>query len=344
MFANIFQKYIIPKNIIFFVILVLFLVFIFKIPDIVLMFFASFVLANSLNPIVDKIENMCNKNRSLAATIVMLSVLFLFFVTFVPIIIISGHEIKSFAVNFPQYIDSIDEKLFNNFPFLKDIFLNPIDADRLFENLSNYTSQYLDNVVDIGKNVGTAIIYMIISVMLIFYFIADRDMIKDTCMHLFPSQMRKRANEIYDIISHRIGGYVLAQILTMLSVGIVMIIGLTIIGVKYAPLLALIATVFDIVPVVGPGVALVICCVTTYDLGVKTFIGVIIIFSLAQIIENQVVRPYVFGKLMKIHPIIVILFLFIAAKFLGFIGVIFAPAIAATICVLIKELYMKSLN
>ena len=51
-----------------------------------------------------------------------------------------------------------------------------------------------------------------------------------------------------------------------------------------------------------------------------------------------------FGKLLNIHPVIIYLFLFITAKFMGVVGVIFAPAIAATICVLIEELYMKNLE
>ena len=121
-------------------------------------------------------------------------------------------------------------------------------------------------------------------------------------------------------------------------------IGLTIIGVKYALLLSVLCTVLDIVPVVGPAIALVICLIMTYDLGTKILIGVLIIFVVAQIIENQFVRPYVFGKFMDIHPIIIYLFLFITAKFLGIVGVIFAPAIAATVCVLVEELYMKSIE
>ena len=339
-----YKKIAAPKNVIFLIISILFLIFLFNIPDIALVFFSSFVIASSLNPMVDKIVDKHNLSRK-TASILVLSATFAVILGFlIPVIILSGQEIKSFAVSFPEYIDSIDDRLIANFPFLKDLFMKPVDMNNLFTALSGYASQYLDNVVDIGKNVGSALVYMIISVMFIFFFMADKSTIKETCLKLFPSQMRKRTGEIYDIIAHRIGGYVAAQILTMSSVGIVMGIGLTIIGVKYALLLALIATVLDIVPVIGPGIAIVICCVTTYELGTNILIAVIVIFALATIIENQFVRPYVFGKFMDIHPIIIYLFLFISAKFLGVLGVVFAPAIAATVCVLIQELYMKSLE
>jgi len=344
MFLKLFQKYVIPKNIVFTIILILFLVFLFKISDIAVMLFASFVIASSLNPLVDKLTEKFKWSRKISSCAVLLTVLLLVLAFLIPTIMVSGNEIKSFAVSFPQYIDLLDDKLYEAFPFVKDIIAQPINMDKLFSSLSIYAAQYLDNVVDIGKNIGSALIYLIIATMFIFYFMVDKKPIKDTCMKLFPSQMRKRLSEIYDIIAQKIGGYVAAQILTLLSIGIVMGIGLTIIGVKYALLLSVLCTVLDIVPVVGPAIALVICLIMTYDLGTKIIIGVIIIFAVAQIIENQFVRPYVFGKFMDIHPIIIYLFLFITAKFLGIVGVIFAPAIAATFCVLTEELYMKSLE
>lgn len=344
MLLNFYKKVIIPKNIIFLIISIIFLVFLFNIPDIAIVFFASFVIASSLNPIVDKIVERYNFSRKSASLTVLTLVILIMLGILVPVIIMSGYQIKSFAVSFPEYIDTIDDKLFASFPFLKNLFLKPVDMDNIFTGISGYAAQYLDNVVDIGKNIGTAFVYIIISFMFIFFFMADKSTIKDTCLKLFPSQMRKKTSQIYDIIAQKIGGYVAAQILTMASVGVVMSIGLSIIGVKYALLLALITTVLDIVPVVGPGIGLLICCVTTYEPGTTTFIGVIVIFAIAQIVENQFVRPYVFGKFMDIHPIIIYLFLFISAKFLGVLGVVFAPAIAATFCVLVQELYMKSLE
>ena len=344
MFENLFQKYASPKNIIFSIIFILFIIFLFNILDVAIMFFASFVIASSLNPIVDKFVEKYKKSRKTASVTVLLSVILICLALIIPVIIISGKEIKSFAVSFPQYIDLIDDKLLATFPFLQKIITKPLDMEEIFSSLSVYAAQYMDNVVDIGKNIGSAFVYMIISVMFVFYFMADKNAIKETCIKLFPSQMRKKTSEIYDIISQKIGGYVSAQILTMLSIGVVMGIGLTVIGIKYSFLLAALTTILDIVPVVGPAIALIICAIMTYDMGTKTLIGVLIVFAIAQIIENQFVRPYVFSKFMDIHPIIIYLFLFITAKFFGVIGVVFAPAIAATFCVLVEELYMKSLE
>ena len=70
--------------------------------------------------------------------------------------------------------------------------------------------------------------------------------------------MRKRTGEIIDTISRKSGGYVIAQVLTMASVGIVVFLGLLLMGNEYAFLLGLITAVFDIVPVIGPSIAFLI--------------------------------------------------------------------------------------
>ena len=72
--------------------------------------------------------------------------------------------------------------------------------------------------------------------------------------------------------------------------------------------------------------------------------GKLLVFAIAQIAENNLVKPYIFGKFLALHPLIIYLFLFITAQHLGVVGVIFAPAIAATVCVLIEELYIKNIN
>jgi predicted PurR-regulated permease PerM len=130
----------------------------------------------------------------------------------------------------------------------------------------------------------------------------------------------------------------------MTSVGLIMTLGLLVSGIEYALLLGLITAILDIIPVVGPAIALIICLITAYKSGMLAIILVCVVFAIAQWAENNLVRPYIFSKFLDLHPLIIYLFLFITAQYLGVVGVIFAPAIAATICVLIQELYIKNIS
>ena len=156
--------------------------------------------------------------------------------------------------------------------------------------------------------------------------------------------MKDRAGEILDTISKKIGGYVIALLVTMSSVGIIMTIGLLLIRVDYAVLLGLITAILDIIPVIGPFIALLICLLAASKAGALTLALILVVFAIAQLAENNLVRPYIFGKFLDLHPLIIYLALFITAQYLGVVGVIFAPAIAATVCVLIDELYIKNIN
>ena len=69
-----------------------------------------------------------------------------------------------------------------------------------------------------------------------------------------------------------------------------------------------------------------------------------VVYMIAQWAQNQLLRPIVFGKLLNMHPLMIIVALLISARFLGFWGVILSPAIASVICVLVDELYLNKIN
>ena len=341
MFEDLFNKYVNFKYITFTLIVVLFLFFIFNCKDIAIMFFASFVIACSLNPIVDKLSKKLP--RGIATDIVTAAILLLILAIFIPVCILSFEQISIFMDKLPSYIDNFDEFIFG-IPFLKQFHFLANDADNFMEQMSMSSSDLVSHAIDIGKCIGKASMYLLVSVILIFNFVSDKSKIKNFYLSSFPSNIRKQAEEVGKIISDKMGGYVIALILTSSSVGLVMLIGLLIMKVPYALLLAVVTAVFDIIPIVGPAFALIICLIAVYESGTVAIISVISVFILAQLIENNFVRPYVFGKVMDIHPILIFLFMFIAAEYIGFVGVIFAPALAALVAVLYEELYLKKLG
>lgn len=341
MFENIFQKNINAKNIVFFIIAILFIIFVTQIKDIAILFFASYVIACSLNPLVDKLSKRFK--RGTASAIVLSLTVLILSTFFVPIIAMAGFEIKSFINHIPQYIDYIKEFLTTT-PIINKTSLANINLGDFISSASDITTGVLNKSINISINFASAMIYFLAALIIIYYFMADKETVKKAYMKLFPAQLKERADEIIETISKKIGGYVIAQVVTMTSVGIIMAIGLLLIKVEYAVLLGLITAVLDIVPVVGPGLALIICLITAYKSGPLTLALIVLVFAIAQFAENNLVKPYIFGKFLDLHPLIIYLFLFITAQHLGVVGVIFAPAIAATVCVLIEELYIKNIN
>ena len=337
-------KYINAKNIIFFIVIIMLIRLIINISDVAILFFASFVIACSLEPVVIKLQNRFQKlERSKACAITLFGAIAGLCALFIPIIIIGSNEIKTFGVSFPQHIASLKQFIITNH-FLSKSTVAQIDINGLISSASTLSSKLFEQTLSLGINLGSAFVYLIVSILVIYYFMLDKDKVKHTVMRFFPKQMHKRTSEIYDSIAQKIGGYVIAQIATMASIGIIVTIGLLILRIDYALLLGLISAVFDIIPVVGPTIAFLVCLIAVSKYGVWILLLTGAVFGIAQLVENNLVRPFVFSKLMNIHPLVIYLFLFIAAKYMGILGVVFAPAIAATVVVLVEELYMKSIE
>lgn len=163
-------------------------------------------------------------------------------------------------------------------------------------------------------------------------------------MLMFPVNYKKRVREVYEAIETKVGGYVTAQILSMATVAIFTAFGLAILKIDYAVLLGLIAGICDIVPIVGPTLALISGVACAISHGPIAIVLTILVYLCGQWISNNFVRPLVFGKFLNLHPVIIIFSFLIAAQFSNVWGVILAPAVAATVLTVFDELYIKTIN
>ena len=308
---------------------------------IAMMFFASYVLACSLNPLVELLTK--RMKRPMAASIVITGMILIFSLFFIPVIVIASEQINSFIQVLPGHIANLKAFILNK-TILGQKIVDMIDIPSFIQPVSDFTTSLVNQSITVTIGIASSLIYILTMCIIMYYFIVDKRIIRRAFLTLFPKQMKRKADRIAETISKKIGGYIVAQGVTMLSVGIVFTICLLLLKVDYAVLLGLIATVLDIIPVIGPAIALIICIVMCYQVAPVTLALMIASFFLAQWVENNFVRPYVFGKFMDVHPLIIFFSIFVTAKFLGIIGVVFAPAIAATACVILDELYIKPIN
>lgn len=336
-----FKQSITTKNIIFLIMVIILIKFFSQITTTVMLFFAGYVFACSLNPLVDKFSE--KMKRPLAATIVMGGVSLVIFAIFLPLLIIAVKQIEQLVVAFPRQFMMI-----KNFILHKQIFgqsiVSMIDIPAFVEPVSKFTSGLVNQSISLTLGFASIIIYALALCVITYYFMVDKETIRKGFMLLFPQHIKEKAEKILETISEKIGNYIIAQLMAISGVGICVMIPLLLLNIDCAVLLGFLSAVLDLIPVIGPSIALVMCIIMCYHYGPLIVGLVILFFLLAQWIENNFVRPYVFGKFLDLHPLIIFFSIFVTAKFLGAIGVILAPAIAATICVLLDELYIKPIN
>ena len=329
------------KNIMF-IILVIFLVwFIIQIKSIALLAFASFVLACSLNPAVDRLSKYMS--RGLASTIVITGTILIVILFLIPIVTISIQEIQQLVLNIPVFIKKTIYFLSNKTVMGKTL-IEYINVD----TITNASSQLASGLVNKSINFTVALMETITVIItmgvIVFYMTYEKHLIRDALITMFPPKMKQRAKEVYENIEHKVGGYVIAQVLSMTTVAVFTAAGLLLLRVEYAILLGLIAGLLDIVPIVGPTLAFILGILCASQQGWLIVILTAIVYLAAQWVSNNFVRPLVFGKFLDLHPLIIIFAFLIAAQFLGVWGVIISPAIAALLLTLFDELYLKTIN
>lgn len=329
------------KNIVCILLLLLILMFLPQVMGIFLLFYSAFVVTSSLEPFIEKLQKIMN--RKAAATVAVLAFMVLTFLTFIPILVASVNEIISFAESLPGNINTA-----SNFIATKSVFgyklADLFDLQDILGSLGGFAQNFVNKSIDITMNLAQICVFLVVFTMLVFYFAIDKDYLEKKFVEFFPPDMKTTAKNILDTISFKVGAYVRTQVLSMISVGLMVMIGLFILNIKYAFLLGLISGVLDIVPIVGPTIALIAIIAVAYSAGWVKIILAIVAFLIVQQLSNYVVRPFLFGKFMALHPLTLFLALFIAQQYFGVVGVILSPAIASTICVLVDELYIKKIN
>ena len=281
--------------------------------------------------------------RPIAATIAVLGFMLLTFLAFIPILVTSVNEIISFAESLPQNIE-VANKFIATKSLLGYKLAEIFDFPDLMGAIGGLAQKFLNKSIDITMNLAQISVFLIVFMMIVFYFAIDKPYLEKKFVEFFPTDMKSTAKNILDTISFKVGAYVRTQVISMISVGFLVMIGLIILNVKYAFLLGLISGILDIIPIVGPTISIIAIIAAAYSAGWLKIILAIVVFLLVQQISNYVIRPFLFGKFMALHPLTLFLALFIAQQYFGVVGVILSPAIASTVCVLIDELYLKNIN
>lgn len=338
----IFKDILTTKNVVFILLLLILLKVLPAVSDIVMLFFACFVLSCSLLPVVQQLDKKI-KNRSLSTGIVISGAVILTLAFIMPIFMVTFEQISNFLQTLPAKIDEV-HSFINTFSFNGQHLSQYIDFQNIIGNSNDLAQSILSQSVNITVGFAQGIIVFIAVVTIMFYMLKDTVYMKNKFIEFFPEKIKAKAEDIVNKIAAKVGGYVIATIISSTAIWLLIALILAVLRVEYSFSLGLIAGVLDIIPVVGPTIALTLIVLTAFKKGLIIVAVAIILFLGVQQLSNNVIRPIVFGKFMELHPLVIIAALLIGGKFGGLIGLIFAPAIAAIVTVLIDEIYLKTIN
>jgi predicted PurR-regulated permease PerM len=161
---------------------------------------------------------------------------------------------------------------------------------------------------------------------------------------LFPSDNKPLARCILDRVSVSLKGWLKSTMLSIIMITVMLTIGLNILHIPVALVLALIAGMLKIVPNLGSLIAMIPGVLLALTVGTNTAIIVALLYIVSQTIVSSIVTPMIQEKMIKLPPALTIISQVIMGTLSGVLGIILAVPLLAIVIILVDELYVKKLD
>lgn len=317
--------------------IVLGLWFLWFIRDIVAIFVASVLLAALIEPFASWFAAR-RIPRGLAVLIVytcLLSLTAIFVLLFVPIVSEQGGQlISNFSNSYTQALESLGQvRQFSADYGFSDNLTSSLNA--LQSGIADSFGSFFSTVWGMVGGMAATFIVLILS----FYMVVEEERMRKYFRSLAPIEYQPYVAHLMKKMSRKMGEWLRGQIILGLIVGVAVYIGLTILGVKYALVLALIAGILEVIPYVGPIISLVPALIVGFAQSPVIGLAVIILYLIVQQFENNILVPKVMQKVTGLNPVISILALLVGLKTGGLAGAILSIPLAMMGVVILEDLF-----
>ncbi len=317
----------------------------FLIKDTIILVISSYVLFAGLNPIVNKIQSFEFGDKVLSRGFAIALVVFGFLAVFASLIVLvvvpTIDEIQTISNDIGgtrlQLVQryNLDERFGNE--RLEELENRATDeVNKKLQDLTNNANE----VINLGRNVFGSILSAITLLALVLYQLGSPNKVSAFISSLFSDP--KKSMSLIKKSESKLGGWLQGQFILMSGVGIISYISFAIIGIPFALSLALLAGLFDIIPIIGPMIAFVPIFLVTLALGEPwQVIAVCIVYLIIQQLEGNLLVPKIMESSVGLDPIIVLISLMVGSTLLGITGAILSVPMAAIGMILYQD-WMES--
>ncbi len=313
-----------------------------QVSQFILVLIASIVIASAIEPVTvwarrRNIPRLPTVVIFYAAAAILLSGFFYFLL--LPLI----GEVSGFVKTLTIYSNAfVNDSVLSGMFKAQNIF-GGLDTPQLIRELSEYLNSF-SNFLSQGIFSSLALIFggivnFALIIVLSFYLAVQEDGVGKFLKIVTPLNHEPYVIGLWGRSQRKIGLWMQGQLLLGVLVALLVYVGLIIIGVEHALLLAVMAGVLELIPLFGPVIAAIPAIFVAYaSLGASSAIIVAVLYILIQQFENHVLYPMVVKKMVGMPPIVSIMALVIGGQLAGFLGLIIAVPVAAVVMELLSDL------
>ncbi|GAA3905858.1 AI-2E family transporter [Amorphoplanes auranticolor] len=307
--------------------------------SILVLIFIALFLAIGLNPAVSRLRRW-GLPRGLAVTVIALAVVLLLcggvFALVPPLVTQTGQLIE----NVPGYIESLQRNesvrdLVQQYDILAKV-QGALDAGTV--------TNALGGVVGGARLLFGTIFNVLTVLVLVIYFLAAFDRIKEGGYALVPRSRRQRVRLLTDEILGKVGAYMVGAIAIAVLAGLSTWVFAMIVGLAYPFALAVVVAVCDLIPQIGATLGAVIVSLVGLAASLPAGIGCIVFFLIYQQVENYLIYPNVMRRSVKVSDVAAVTAALLGVGLFGVIGALIAIPMVAAIQLTVREVVKPSME
>jgi len=319
--------------------------------DFLLLIICSLVISNIICNLCNQIQKGVRIPRSISLFIVLTVISLIVFTIFILVLPPFVKEFNEILVDIPNGLSRVNFLLNSNLNRLNSLFYgeeseNVIDIFNLINNIvtipdaatiAKAIQESFKNLINLAGNLGSGLLKLIFVLVVSLMISIEPKQYKENILLLIPKNYRNKFRNILEKCNIALANWTFSMVISSLSVGILSLIVLSILDVKYVVSNALIAMVLNIIPNIGPVISgifpISIALLDNFWKPLAVFGAYVII----QNIESYIIMPSIMKKKANLLPGLTLISQFGFTFIFGPLGLILSLPLAVVIQVLIKE-------
>jgi predicted PurR-regulated permease PerM len=304
--------------------------------DIVRPFVWAGVLAFVLLPVVGLLERRLSLPRTVAAAIVFLGLLAAIIGGARLLVPLAVDQVRDLQRTLPTLVANAQNTLAETADQVGLEDLDVLIAN--FAGVGDLTQMVARGAVPFIVGIGHFLLQLLVFLIATFFLLRDAPRLFQWFRRILPASQRNELIPLLAQVNTVLGRYVRGQMFLIAVMSTATFIGLSILQVPFVLLLAIMTGVLEVIPIVGPITAGAIACLVAlghpapWGLSQIWYVAIVaVMYTVLRHAEDYFVIPLVIGRIVKLHPAVVIFSLLTGGTLYGLLGVLVAVPVAATL-------------
>ncbi len=317
--------------------------FIYQIPQLVLLFLLTILFAIVLSGPVNYLARM-GIPRGVGVLLALGSLglaLWLASRMVTPVIAVQAEQ---FVSDFPTLLTQAQDLLWSSQSTFGLGTGTDLDTQSLRQAGQDYLSGHVSSAVSVGRSLVEAVSLAVVGFILTIYLVIQPAQLVNGFVSFFPAGQRERVRVVLSEMYHAVQKWFVGQLISMVLIGVLTAIALSIIGIPYALFIGAVSGLLAFIPLVGAFVSVIPPVLLALATNPVLAVWVILSYIAIHQVEAHLIQPLVMSRAVALHPVVVVCAILVMGTLFGFVGLLLAVPLVAALSVLAYELWITRMD